>query len=290
MRITVLGAGAWGTTLAKIAHEAGHEITLWGRPERLAGLAYKKENSEYLPCIALPDSWRLEADWEKALDQSQAVIVAVPSASFRSVAAGLDGFDGIAVTVTKGIEHATGLTMGGILNQTAPEADVVALSGPSLAAEVARNIPTAMVAGSESELAAACVQEWFHRPTLRVYTSTDVLGVELGGAVELRLRVFFAPQLEVRVGELRLRLGRGAHDGLAGRGIAQRANDGFPLVHKSDGYTEFRDAESELSSPVEGIDDPAAIIIHAAWVVNGPLREDCVFWESFGDELDKHVV
>ena len=184
MRITVLGAGAWGTTLAKIAHEGGHELTLWGHPERLAGMAYKKENTEHLPGITLPDSWRLEADWETALDDAEAVIVAVPSTSFRAVATGLDGFDGIAVTVTKGIEHATGLTMGGILYETAPEADVVALSGPSLAAEVARNIPTALVAASEDESAAAAVQEWLHRPTLRVYTSTDVLGVELGGALK----------------------------------------------------------------------------------------------------------
>ena len=86
---------------------------------------------------------------EKALDKAEAVIVAVPSASFREVASGLDGFAGIAVSVTKGIEHKTGLTMGGILNETAPGAAVVALSGPSLAAEVARGIPTALVAGSE---------------------------------------------------------------------------------------------------------------------------------------------
>ena len=184
MRITVLGAGAWGTTLAKIAHEAGHELTLWGHPERLAGIAYKKENTEYLPDITLPDSWRLEADWEAALDDAEAVIVAVPSSSFRVVASKLDGFEGIAVTVTKGIENSTGLTMGGILNETAPEAHVVALSGPSLAAEVARNIPTALVAASEDGAAAATVQEWLHRPTLRVYTSADVLGVELGGALK----------------------------------------------------------------------------------------------------------
>ena len=184
MRITVLGAGAWGTTLAKIAHEAGHALTLWGHPERLAAIAYKKENTEYLPGIELPSAWRLEAEMKQALDEAEAVIVAVPSASFREVASGLDGFSGIAVSVTKGIEHKTGLTMGGILNETAPRAAVVALSGPSLAAEVARGIPTALVAGSGDEAAAATVQDWLHRPTLRVYTTTDVLGVELGGALK----------------------------------------------------------------------------------------------------------
>ena len=184
MKITVLGPGAWGTTLAKIAHEAGHAVTLWGKPERLAAIADQKENTKHLPGIALPDEWQLEADYTKAVNNAEAVIIAVPSNSFRTIAKGLTNFTGIAVSVTKGIEHETGLTMGGILHELAPGSTVAALSGPSLAAEVARGIPTALVCASIDETSAAAIRDCFHRPTLRVYTSSDVLGVELGGALK----------------------------------------------------------------------------------------------------------
>jgi len=184
MRITVLGAGAWGTALAKLLHEAGHDITLWGHADRLTAIRAKGENQRYLPGIPLPNAWRLEDDLRSALDKAICGVVAVPSASFRNAAEGLRDFNGIAVSVTKGIEHESGLTMGGVLAQCAPNAEVAALSGPSLAAEVARGIPTALVSASEDEATAKVVQDLFHRPTLRVYTSTDLAGVELGGALK----------------------------------------------------------------------------------------------------------
>jgi glycerol-3-phosphate dehydrogenase (NAD(P)+) len=96
----------------------------------------------------------------------------------------LGNFGGILISVTKGIEHETGLTMTGVLAQTAPRARLAALSGPSLALEVARGIPTAIVAASDDAAIAAQVQALFHRPTFRVYTSTDIAGVELGGALK----------------------------------------------------------------------------------------------------------
>ncbi|MBL69189.1 MAG: glycerol-3-phosphate dehydrogenase [Verrucomicrobiales bacterium] len=184
MRITVLGAGAWGTALAKLLHEAGHDITVWGHADRLAAIRAKGENQRYLPGIPLPNAWRLEDDLKSALDKATCGVVAVPSANFRNAAEGLCDFNGIAVSVTKGIEHESGLTMGGVLAQCAPNAEVAALSGPSLAAEVARGIPTALVSASEDEATAKVVQDLFHRPTLRVYTSTDLAGVELGGALK----------------------------------------------------------------------------------------------------------
>src|SRR6185503_4442595 len=94
------------------------------------------------------------------------------------------GFRGLVVSVTKGLEYETGLTMSSVLGETAPRATIVALSGPTLALEVAKGIPTAIVAASRDEAAALKVQELFHRPTFRVYTSTDLLGVELGGALK----------------------------------------------------------------------------------------------------------
>ena len=184
MKITVLGPGAWGTALAKIAHEGGHAVTLWGRPERLTAINATNENTDYLPGIALPSDWTLEPNFTTALSEAEGVILAVPSSSFNEITKQLGDFKGIAVSVTKGIEHQTGRTMGGLIEADAPNATPVALSGPSLAAEVARGIPTALVCASESVTAAKTVQDWFHRPTLRMYTSTDVLGVELGGALK----------------------------------------------------------------------------------------------------------
>ncbi len=184
MKITVLGPGAWGTALAKLAHEGGHEITLWGRKERLAKIAYSKKNHDYLPDIELPTNWTLEPDIQKAISQAEGVILAIPSRSFREVASNLEGFEKIVVSVTKGIEHETGLTMAGIIEEITPQAPIVALSGPSLAIEVAQGIPTGLVCASTDHEAAKTVQQWFHRPPLRTYTASDIHGVELGGALK----------------------------------------------------------------------------------------------------------
>jgi|TARA_B100001971_G_scaffold46710_1_gene41707 glycerol-3-phosphate dehydrogenase (NAD(P)+) len=184
MRITVLGAGAWGTALTKLLHEGGHDVMLWGHAERLEAIGQEGRNEKYLPGIDLPANLKLEPKLSTALDSAGCAVVAVPSRNFRVAVNGLNDFGGIAVSVTKGIEHDNGLTMGGILSECAPNAQVAALSGPSLAAEVARGIPTALVSASADEATAKVVQDLFHRPTLRVYTSTDLAGVELGGALK----------------------------------------------------------------------------------------------------------
>lgn len=185
MKISVIGAGAWGTALAiLLTRDSEHVVTLWGHDAtRLNELKSTRRNA-YLPGIELPSQLQLESDLSAALAAAEVVVVAVPSKAFREVTTALVKFSGIIVSVTKGIEHETGLTMCGILNQTAPHAKLAALSGPSLALEVARGIPTAIVAASEDATVAAKVQELFHRPTFRVYTSTDLLGVELGGALK----------------------------------------------------------------------------------------------------------
>jgi len=185
MNITVLGAGAWGTALAKLLRESGNEVALWGHdPAHLADVRASGRNERYLPGVPLPPGLHCEDDLAEALRGTSEVIVAVPSRAFREVAAALANFRGLAVSVTKGIEHDTGLTMCGILRACAPKARVVALSGPTLALEVARGVPTAIVAASVDQGAAALVQSLFHRPAFRVYTSADPLGVELGGALK----------------------------------------------------------------------------------------------------------
>jgi len=185
MKITVLGAGAWGTALARLLHIGGHEITLWGHvPEWLDEIRQTGRNDRFLPDIAVPREVVLDGDLPRAIAAAECIVVAVPSQPFRQVTRCLAGYSGLIASVTKGIEYDTGLTMCGVLAETAPQAKCAALSGPTFAVEVARDIPTAIVAGSRDTVTAGQVQKLFSRPTFRVYTSTDQLGVELGGALK----------------------------------------------------------------------------------------------------------
>src|SRR5579883_488120 len=185
MKITVLGAGAWGTALARLLQQAHNEVTLWGHhSEWVEEIRRTRRNERFLPGIQLPPELKLESDLLGAVQGCEVIIVAVPSQPFREVTSKLTGFNGTVVSVTKGIEYDTGLTMCGVLAQTIPGASRAALSGPSFAIEVARDIPTAIVAAAPDPATAALVQTLFSRPTFRVYSSSDVLGVELGGALK----------------------------------------------------------------------------------------------------------
>jgi glycerol-3-phosphate dehydrogenase (NAD(P)+) len=185
VNISVIGAGAYGTALALVLGENNNDVTLWGHnPAHLSEIAEHRENRRHVPGVPLPESLKLEPDLDAAVGRADALVVALPSRAFRTVTARLGRFTGPIVTTTKGIEDVTGLTMSGIIREAAPGAPVAALSGPSLAAEVARGAPTAVVAASTDEALAREVQRWFNRPCFRVYTSPDILGVELGGALK----------------------------------------------------------------------------------------------------------
>ncbi len=185
MNVAIIGAGAWGTALGLIAHQNGHQITLWGHnAAHLAETASARVNERYLPGVPLPPGFRYEADLTAAVIGAEVVVLAVPSKAFRGVTTRLGGYRGLIVSVTKGIEFNTGLTMCGVLEQTVPTARLAALSGPSLAIEVAHGVPTAVVAASDQPESARLVQTLFHRPTFRVYTGNDLVGVELGGALK----------------------------------------------------------------------------------------------------------
>ncbi len=185
MKITLLGAGAWGTALARLLHQGGNEVTLWGHISAwLNEIRQTGRNERFLPGIDVPREVALESDVPRALTSAECVVVAVPSQPFREVTRQLAHYSGLVVSVTKGIEHETGLTMCGILAQNAPHAKCAALSGPTFAIEVARDIPTAIVAASRDSATAEQVQRLFGRPAFRVYTSTDLLGVEMGGALK----------------------------------------------------------------------------------------------------------
>jgi glycerol-3-phosphate dehydrogenase (NAD(P)+) len=184
MRITVLGAGAWGTALAKILQENGNAVTLWDKDAELLVQLQRGKNEKYLPGVALPTDWKAEADFKKAVGGAECVLLAIPSQVFREVAVKLKGHPGIFVSVTKGIEFETGETMSRILREHTPANRVAALSGPSFAREVALGIPTTVVCACESDGTAKTVQGLFHRPEFRIYRSTDILGVEFGGALK----------------------------------------------------------------------------------------------------------
>ena len=185
MKITVLGAGGWGTALAQLLDSLGHTVTLWGHsPEHLERVAHDRCNARYLPGISLSQGIVLESRLDRAIAAAGCLVIAVPSKAFRDVTGAVSEFSGFVVSVTKGIEHETGLTMCGVLETTMPEAMISALSGPTLALEVARGIPTAAVVASARLEAVQQVQELFHQPTFRVYSSTDLVGVELGGALK----------------------------------------------------------------------------------------------------------
>jgi glycerol-3-phosphate dehydrogenase (NAD(P)+) len=184
MKITVLGAGAWGTALAKVLCENGNAVTLWDINTETLGELRGGRSEKFLPGVKLPTDWKTEADFGKAVGGSECVVMAIPSQSFRQVAAKLKGHPAIVVSVTKGIEFETGETMSRILREHAPANRVAALSGPSFAREVALGVPTAVVCACESDGTAKTVQGLFHRPEFRIYRSTDVLGVEYGGALK----------------------------------------------------------------------------------------------------------
>jgi len=185
MKITVLGAGAWGTALARLLQQGNEQVVLWGHDsEAVAEIRRRRRNERFLPGVELPQQLILEPELERALANAEWVVVAVPSKAFRQVTGRLANFKGQIVSVTKGIEYDTGLTMCGILGEVAPNTRCAALSGPSFAIEVAREVPTAIVAASRDLATAAQVQALFNRPNFRVYTSTDALGVEMGGALK----------------------------------------------------------------------------------------------------------
>jgi len=185
MKVTVIGAGAWGTALANLLCHNGNEVTLWGHSAaHLAEVQRTGRNELFLPGISLSPKLRCTPDLPAAAEGSECLVVAVPSKFLREVTARLPQFRGIAVSVTKGIEDGTGLTMSGILKATMPGAAAGALSGPSFALEVAKGIPGAIVAAHPEASVAKTIQRLFHGSTFRVYTSTDLLGVELGGALK----------------------------------------------------------------------------------------------------------
>jgi glycerol-3-phosphate dehydrogenase (NAD(P)+) len=188
-RIGVLGSGSWGTALAIHLAHTGHDVRLWARDAALASrMVETRRNPTYLPDIALPDALSPTADLATALQDAQFVVIAVPSHGLRDVARAASAHLPRAcaiVSATKGLEAGTLLRMSEVLKAELPDAgEVVVLSGPSFASELARKLPTALVAAGDSSAIVEAVMAHFRSPALRLYGSSDVIGVELGGALK----------------------------------------------------------------------------------------------------------
>jgi glycerol-3-phosphate dehydrogenase (NAD(P)+) len=190
VRAAVVGAGAWGTALASILSGKGHDVVLWSFEDDVADAVNAGEGNRFLPDVDLPDGLRADTDLSAALRGAELVVSAAPSQFVRSVmeeAAPSIEPGALLVSASKGIELGTLLRMDEVLEQVVPEGVMrrfCALSGPSFAAEVARGAPTAVVVASRDQEAAVRARDLFLTSTFRVYTNTDVVGVELGGTLK----------------------------------------------------------------------------------------------------------
>lgn len=191
MRIAVLGAGSWGTTLAVLLTEKSHQVRLWSYKEKDAEIVRTtRENPSFLPGIWIPESIAVTSNLRDAVDGAEMVVAAVPSQYLRSVMVQIRNEPWSArlvVNVAKGIENGTLMTMSEMLHDAVPalpDNNVATLSGPSHAEEVSRKIPTTVVAASKDPATARAVLDAFMLPYFRVYQSEDLRGVELGGALK----------------------------------------------------------------------------------------------------------
>ena len=218
-QVTVLGAGGWGTALAVHLARVGHDTQLWARDATLAGeMSVRRANAVYLPGITFPDDLRVTADLAEALRDTEFIVSAVPSHGTREIlrrAARYVRRGATVVSATKGLERESLFRVSEVIEQELGRAARVAvLSGPSFAVELARELPTAVSVASRDAAIVHQVQEEFRAPYFRLYGTSDVVGVEIGGA----LKNIIAIAAGVVEG---LGLGHNAQAGLVTRGLAE---------------------------------------------------------------------
>ena len=186
--VGVMGAGSWGTALARLLSKNGHEVTVWSIDKNeIEMLSREREHKTKLPGVKLPEEIIFTDDIKSTVTGKDMIVMAVPSAFTRSTAAKMCPMikEGqLIVDVAKGIEESTLKTLSAQIEEEIPQAEVAVLSGPSHAEEVGRELPTTVVAGAKKKETAEYVQSIFMNEVFRVYTSPDVLGIELGGALK----------------------------------------------------------------------------------------------------------
>lgn len=188
MKIAVIGDGGWGTANALLLCGYGHEVTLWGAfPEYVEEMRRTRRNEKFLKGVVLPESLKLTADRAEAVRDAEVVVLAPPSKFFTSVVSGFKGLiapEMLVVSITKGLCEKTNRRMTDLGAEILGTGAIVALAGPTHAEEVSRGVPTAIVAACEDESKAKRVQAIWSGSRFRVYTSSDPVGVEIGGAVK----------------------------------------------------------------------------------------------------------
>lgn len=236
-RIAVLGAGSWGTTLANLLAHKGYDVALWiYEPELCDAINNKRENTLYLPGTALSENITAYNSISMSLKGSGIIVSVIPSHALRAVmqeAAAHINDGSLVISATKGIEQSTLLTPSNILAETlsgAPVRPTVVLSGPSFAKEVSLRLPTAVCASSLDAEAASDAQRIFSTPFFRVYTNSDVIGAELGGA----LKNVMAIASGISDG---LSLGANARAALITRGLAEITRLGVALGAKASTFS-----------------------------------------------------
>lgn len=187
-KVSVLGAGSWGTALSILLNHNGHDVTIWSIDEReVQMLSQEREQKDKLPGAILADSIKITGSIEEAITGKDILVLAVPSPYVRSTSKMMAPFvesEQIIVNVAKGIEEDTLMTMSQIIEQEIKDTKIAVLSGPSHAEEVCKGIPTTVVVGSKNKEVAMLVQDVFMSEVFRVYTSPDVTGIELGGSLK----------------------------------------------------------------------------------------------------------
>lgn len=187
-KVSVIGAGSWGTALAVLLRKNGHEVTLWSIMEdEIRMISEKHEQADKLPGVRVDESIRLTTDLREAAQNRDVIIMAVPSIHIRSTSKSMAPhirYGQLIINVAKGIEDGTLMTLPDIIAQEIPQAEVALLSGPSHAEEVGIGLPTTVVAGAKRRRTAEYVQSIFMSDTFRVYTSPDMIGMELGAALK----------------------------------------------------------------------------------------------------------
>ena len=187
-KVTVIGDGGWGTALGLIAFENGHDVTIWGPfADYIETVKASRENKSFLEGVTIPDGVNMTADRTEALKDADAVILAVPTKYYSDVVASMKGLipaNASVVSVAKGLDRDTHQRMSTLAESLLDHSPVAALSGPSHAEEVARGVPTAVTVACENEACSTNLQQLLSNSHFRVYTTQDVIGVELGGALK----------------------------------------------------------------------------------------------------------
>lgn len=225
-KVAIIGDGGWGTTLAILLHKKGVRVSLWGVfPDYIEVLKSKRENVKFLPGVKIPDDLFITSDLSEAIDGAEILVLAIPSQHMREVVARLKNVDTSGkyfLNASKGIENKTLMRMSEVIRDVFGPVGVAVLSGPTISWEVARGLPTTVVAASEKEYIAKEIQDLFMTENFRIYTNTDLIGVELGGS--LKNVIAIAAGISDGLG-----LGVNAKSALLVRGIVEMARLGIKM-------------------------------------------------------------